>query len=103
MKCIHRLRLIPIALVVLSAALPAAVSHASLVAAPWHTHPSARVTVRFAHFIDPKQLPLVKRTILAAYYKEYPNVIVAFEPIPDTRVKAVTEIAAGTAAAECPR
>jgi multiple sugar transport system substrate-binding protein len=98
MKRIHRLRLIPIALVAFVAALPTAVIHASPVAAPSHTHPSGRVTVRFAHFIDPKQLPLVKRTILAAYYKEYPNATVAFEPIPDTRVKAVTQIAAGTAA-----
>src|SRR5205807_1511364 len=40
----------------------------------------------------------VRKTILAAYYKEYPNATMAFEPSPDTRVKAVTEIGAGTAA-----
>jgi multiple sugar transport system substrate-binding protein len=36
--------------------------------------------------------------ILPAYYKADPNANVAFEPIPDSRVKAVTQIAAGTAA-----
>src|SRR5205085_12604643 len=99
MKRIHRLRLIPLALVALVAALPAAVSHASPVATPSHSHPSAKVTIRLAHFIAPAHLPLVRKTILVAYYKHYPNANVAFEPIPDTRVIPALQMAAGTAAA----
>src|SRR5947208_898823 len=98
MKRSQRLRLIPVALVALSAALPAAVSHAAPVTTPARTHAGTKVDVRFANFIDPKQIPLVEKKILPAYYKAYPDARVAFEPIPDSRVKAVTQIAAGTAA-----
>lgn len=94
MKRSQRLRLIPIALVALSTALPGAVGHA----APAGTHAAAKVDVRFANFIDAKQLPAVQKLILPAYYKAYPNANVAFEAIPDARVKSVTQIAAGTAA-----
>ena len=98
MKRSQRLRLIPVALVALGAALPGAVGHAAPAAVPAHARVSGKVDVRFANFIDPKQVPLVQKTILPAYYKAYPNANVAFEPIPDSRVKAVTQIAAGTAA-----
>jgi len=98
MKRSQRLRLIPVALVALSAALPGAISHAAPAGTTARAHAAAKVDVRFANFIDPKQLPLVQKMILPAYYKAYPNANVAFEPIPDSRVKAVTQIAAGTAA-----
>lgn len=98
MKRIHRLRLVPAAAVALGAVFPVAVSHAAPVASPAHTQASKKVDIRFANFIDPKQIPQVKKMILPAYYKAYPNANVAFEPIPDSRVKAVTQIAAGTAA-----
>jgi multiple sugar transport system substrate-binding protein len=98
MKRSQRLRLIPVALVALIGALPAAVSHATPVTTPARTHAGTKVDVRFANFIDPKQIPLVEKMILPAYYKAYPRANVAFEPIPDSRVKSVTQIAAGTAA-----
>jgi multiple sugar transport system substrate-binding protein len=96
MKRSQRLRLIPVALVALSAAFPVAthMTEPTTVSA----HSSASIDIRFANFIDPTQLPLVKSTVLPAFNKAYPGVSVSFEPIPDSRVKAVTQIAAGTAA-----
>lgn len=99
MKRIHRLRLVPVALLALGAVVPVTAGHAAPAARPAVAHTAAsRIPLRFANFIDPKQISTVKNTILAPYYKAYPNVTVALEPFPDSRVKAVTQIAAGTAA-----
>jgi multiple sugar transport system substrate-binding protein len=97
MKRIHRLRLIPVILVVLSAAVPAARGLAAPAAAPAHRAAAAGVTLRFADFLGASGRQLARQIILPAFNKEYPGVTVNFEPIPDTRVKSVTEIAAGTA------
>lgn len=91
MKRIHRLRLVPLALVALGACLPVA-GHAQQA----QQHGNAATNLRFAYFGGPDTKKLIDQ-ILPQYTKAYPNVSVALEPIPDSRVKAVTEIAAGTA------
>lgn len=98
MKRIHRLRLIPVALVVFGAALPTAVSQAAPAASAPRVHAAAGVTLRFATFFDPNEKKIFNSKILPAFQKEFKGVTVNLEPIPDTRVKSVTQIAAGTAA-----
>ncbi len=93
MKRIHRLRLIPVALLTLATALPGAVSHA----APVASHSNAAVTLRFAYFGGPDSKKLIDQ-ILPTYHKAYPNVTVNLEPFPDSRVKVLTQTSAGTAA-----
>ncbi len=94
MKRSQRLRIIPAALLAASLAVPGMVSHAAPVAAHANASP---VTIRFANFLGPAFVKQAQKVILPAYYKAYPGTQVEFEPTID-RVKAVTEIAAGTAA-----
>jgi multiple sugar transport system substrate-binding protein len=86
-----RLRLLPAALIALSATLPSA-THA----APAQQVSRASTTLRYAYFGGPDTKKLIDK-ILPQYYKAYPGVTVNLEPEPDSRVKGVTEIAAGTA------
>ncbi len=91
MKRSHRLRFLPVALVALGSTLPAA-THA----APAQQGSHASTTLRYAYFGGPDTKKLIDQ-ILPKYYKAYPGVTVNLEPEPDSRVKGVTEIAAGTA------
>jgi multiple sugar transport system substrate-binding protein len=87
----HRLRFLPVAFIALGACVPAA-THA----APAQQRSSASITLRYAYFGGPDTEKLINQ-ILPQYYKAYPGVTVNLEPEPDSRVKGVTEIAAGTA------
>ncbi len=59
------------------------------------SHVNAGGQVRFAYFGGPDTKKLIDK-ILPSFYKANKGVTVALEPFPDSRVKAVTEIAAGT-------
>ena len=91
MKRSDRLRFLPVALLALGATLPTA-THA----APAQHASRASTTLRYAYFGGPDTAKLINQ-ILPQYYKAYPGVTVNLEPEPDSRVKGVTEIAAGTA------
>ncbi len=97
MKRTHRLRLLPAALVALGAAVPLA-GHAAAPAASTRAHSSANFTLRFSTFFTPKEKTEFNQQILPLFQKQYPGVNVSLEPIPDQRIKAIAQIAAGTAA-----
>jgi multiple sugar transport system substrate-binding protein len=97
MKRTHRLRLLPAALVALGAAVPMA-GHAASPATPARGHNAASFTLRFSTFFSPQEKTEFNKQILPQFQKQYPGVGVSLEPIPDQRIKAVAQIAAGTAA-----
>jgi len=89
MKRTHRLRLAALALLATTVVVPTSLGHGALAA--------SSVTLRFAYFGGPDTAKLINK-ILVPFHKDYPTVTVNLEPFPDTRVKAVTQIAAGTSA-----
>jgi multiple sugar transport system substrate-binding protein len=94
MKRAHRLRILPAAaLVVAAAAVP---TLGSFVAKP--ANAASTITLRFASFLSPTEKTEFQNDIYPTFHKQYPNVNVSFEAIPDSRVKAITQIAAGTGA-----
>lgn len=94
----QRCRLVLALVVVCSVALPVHAGRAAAAIARSRMPASGEVAIRFANFLSPHEIKLVQQRILPAYHEAYPRVTVAFEPLPDDRIKAVTQIAAGTAA-----
>lgn len=92
MKRFYGVYLLTAALLVVGMTWGASPSHASAVQ---NSRSNAGGTVRFAYFGGPTTEALINK-ILPSFHKAYAHSTVALEPIPDTRVKAVTEIAAGT-------
>jgi multiple sugar transport system substrate-binding protein len=81
------------AVIALGAAVPLAGHTASA-----QSRSAAGYTLRFSTFFTPQEKTEFNQQILPIFHKQYPNVNVSLEPIPDTRIKAVAQIAAGTAA-----
>lgn len=94
MKRAHRLRVLPAAALVVAAAT--APTLGNLTAKP--ASAASSITLRFASFLSPAEKTEFQSSIYPAYHKQYPNVNISFEAIPDSRVKAVIQIASGTGA-----
>ncbi len=98
MKRNHRLRLLPVtAVIALGAAVPLA-SHTASASTAARAHNPASFTLRFSTFFNPQEKTEFNQQILPLFQKQYPGVNVSLEPITDQRVKAIAQIAAGTAA-----
>jgi len=98
MKRNHRLRLLPVtAVIALGAAVPLA-AHTASASTAARAHSPANYTLRFSTFFSPKEKTKFNQQILPLFQKQYPGVSVSLEPIPDQRIKAIAQIAAGTAA-----
>lgn len=94
MKRSHRLRLLPAAALIAAAAAAPAVGSLNAT----HASAASSATLRFANFFNPAEKVEFQNQILPAFHKQYPNVNVSLENIPDSRVKAITQIASGTGA-----
>lgn len=97
MKRAHQLRLIPAALIALGTAVPLA-GHTASASTTAQGRSSASYTLRFSSFFTPQEKTEFNQQILPQFHKQYPNVNVSLEAIPDQRIKAIAQIAAGTAA-----
>jgi len=98
MKRTYRLRILPaVAVVALGAAVPLA-GHTASASTSARAHSPASFTLRFSTFFSPQEKTKFNQLILPQFQKQYPGVSVSLEPIPDQRIKAVAQIAAGTAA-----